>query len=102
MNDLHDWLDSQNGGLGTYIEFQLKTAQLAAEDRERAALYQLLSALAGRFVAVYDSAPLPTTVATQAIDRLRRLVEAGAACADGPAEEQLRMLNAIACADLAE
>lgn len=102
MEELRDWLKSQNGGLGTYIEFQQKSSRLVSVDDRHAALYQLLSAAAGRFIAAYDSMPLPTGVAVKALTRLQSLVAAAAAAIARPAEDQLRVLNEIARTDLAE
>lgn len=101
MDELREWLKSQNGGLGTYLDFQQKSSQLVSLDDRHAALYQLLSAAAGRFIAIYDGMPLPTGVAAEALARLRSLVDAASASAARSAEEQLQVLNQIARTDLA-
>jgi hypothetical protein len=100
MNDLLDWLKRQNTGIGTYIEFQKRTLKLASASSDQAALFQLLSQLAGRFVMTYEDMPMEVETADHALVRLTELVEQAAASAATAPEAQLRLLNEIASADL--
>ncbi len=100
MDELLAWLKHQNGGLRTYIEFQQRAARLASEQGEHAALFQLLSALSGRFASSYDGMPLPVDVANKALIQLTQLAETAADTMKRPPEDQLRLLNDIAQADL--
>ena len=100
MDELLAWLKQQNGGLGTYIDFQQRAARLASEQREHAALFQLLSSLSGRFASSYDGMPLPVDIANQALTRLTALAEVAAATMNRAPEDQVRLLNEIAQADL--
>jgi hypothetical protein len=101
MNELYNWLNAQSGGLGTFSDFQQRSAQLVLEEENFAALFQLLSNMAGRFVSAYDGAPLPTAVAACALARLRDFLRRAAEARWRSAEEQLHLLNEIAGADLA-
>jgi hypothetical protein len=100
MDELVAWLNEQKAGLGTFAAFQEKTLRLASRNGEHVAALHLLSALAGRFTAAYDRMPLGTDVANAALAKLSYLTEAAAAAARGSADEQLRVLNEIARAEL--
>lgn len=100
MDELLAWLEHQNGGLRTYIEFQQRAARLASEQSEYAAFFQLLSALSGRFASSYDGMPLPVDVANKTLLQLINLAKAAACTMTLPPEEQLRLLNKIAQTDL--
>ena len=99
MDDLIKWLAQQHSGLQTYKAFHNRALQSAAEDREHAALYQLLAGLVARFIDYYDEHPLPVDVADDAAKRLialmRKASEKGRS-----AEDKLAVLNEIAAADL--
>lgn len=100
MDELLAWLEHQNGGVRTYIEFQQRAARLASEQGEYAAFFQLLSALSGRFASSYDGMPLPVDVANKALLQLTNLANTAAYTMKRPPEEQLRLLNEIAQTDL--
>src|SRR5215218_4196947 len=100
MDELLAWLKHQNGGLRTYIDFQQRAARLASEQGDHAALFLLLSSLSGRFATSYDGMPLPVEVANKALSRLTSLAETAAARMKRGPDEQLRLLNQIAQADL--
>jgi hypothetical protein len=100
MDELVAWLKHQNGGLRTYIDFQQRTARLASEQTEHAALFSLLSSLSGRFATSYDGMPLPVEVANKALSRLTTLAETAVTTMKRGPEERLRLLNEIAQADL--
>ena len=99
MDDLIKWLAQQHSGLQTYRAFHQKALQLAADDRDHSALFQLLAGLVFRFIDYYDEHPLPVDVADDASKRLialmRKASEKGRS-----AEDRLAMLNEIAAADL--
>ena len=100
MDELLGWLRDQKAGLGTFAAFQERTMQLASRNEDHVAAFQLLSGLAGRFVSAYERMPLGTDVANAALTTLLRLVEAAARSAHGSSDEQLRVLDEIARADL--
>ena len=101
MNELLAWLKEQKAGLGTFVAFQERAVQLASRNEDHdVAAFQLLSGLASRFVSAYDRMPLGTDVANTALATLLRLVEAAATSAHGSADEQLRVLDEIARAEL--
>jgi hypothetical protein len=100
MDDLLAWLKHQNGGLRTYVDFQQRAARLASEQGEHAALFLLLSSLSGRFATSYDGVPLPVDVANKGLTSLTAYVEKAAAAMKRGADDQLRLLNEIAQADL--
>jgi hypothetical protein len=100
LDELLGWLRDRKAGLGTFAAFQERTMQLASRNEDHVAAFQLLSGLAGRFVSAYERMPLGTDVANAALTTLLRLVEAAARSAHGSADEQLRVLDDIARADL--
>ena len=100
MDELLAWLREQKAGLGTFAAFQDRAVQLASRNEDHVAAFQLLSGLASRFVSAYDRMPLGTDVANTALATLLRLVEAAATSAHGSADEQLRVLDEIARAEL--
>ena len=100
MNELLAWLKEQKAGLGTFVAFQERAVQLASRNEDHVAAFQLLSGLASRFVSAYDRMPLGTDVANTALATLLRLVQAAATSAHGSADEQLRVLDEIARAEL--
>lgn len=102
MEELLGWLREQNGGVATYIGLQQKAAQLASAQPEHAALFTLLSGLAGRFVGAYDGMPLSVDVARTAFDRTLGLVERAAMVMSGPADERLDLLNTVARTEFAD
>ncbi|HVB88824.1 MAG TPA: hypothetical protein VND97_01360 [Beijerinckiaceae bacterium] len=102
MEELRDWLSAQSGGLATFGEFQQRSLTLAQSQPDHSALFFILAAAAGRFVAAYDGLPLATGVAAEALTRLRTLVDTALGSLDGSAEVQLRTLNVLARTELAE
>jgi hypothetical protein len=100
MDELVAWLKHQNGGLRTYVEFQQRAARLASEQAENAAMFHLLSALSGRFASSYDGMPLPVELANKALGQLTALAERASTTTKRSPEDQLRLLNEIAQADL--
>src|SRR5215218_292012 len=100
MDELLAWLKHQNGGLRTYVDFQQRAARLASEQGEHAALFLLLSSLSGRFATSYDGMPLPVDIANKGLTSLTGHVEKAAAAMKRGADDQLRLLNEIAQADL--
>jgi hypothetical protein len=100
MDQLLEWLREQNRGVGTYISLQQRAHHLVQSNPDHAALFQLLGALAGRFVSSYDGMPLSVDVARSAFERVSLLVEKAARTMDNAAEEKLKILNEIARAEL--
>lgn len=100
MEDLLAWLKEQNGGIGTYFGLQQRAQKFVATDPEHAAVFQLLSNLAGRFASSYEDEPLPVDVAQSALARITELVEQAALSTNSPPEDRLRILNQIASTDL--
>lgn len=100
MDQLIVWLKEQNGGVGTYIGLQQRAHHLALSNPEHAALFQLLGALAARFVSSYDGMPLSVDVARSAFERVSLLIEQAARSMNDTAEGKLKVLNEIARAEL--
>jgi hypothetical protein len=99
VNKLHSWLSSQHPGLKTFKTLQLKLVQLAADRPEQRAMCRLLHGIIGNYVEEFDEAPLPTSTADRAYQRLLRAL----AELDGVEEptRQLGRLNQIAALNLA-
>ncbi|KRA40233.1 hypothetical protein [Devosia sp. Root635] len=100
MEQLCSWLESQSGGVRTYIEFQKKSAYLAQKDQANGSLYILLGMVAQRFSNRYDGEPLPVDTATAALQEFAVLLRRASDLANKDANLQLRFLNEIATLDL--
>jgi hypothetical protein len=100
MHEILAWFKEQNGGTGTYIGLQQRAHHLASSDPEHAALFQLLAALAARFVSSYDGMPLSVDVANASFERVSALIEKAARSMQGTTEEKLKVLNEIARTEL--
>jgi len=100
LTELVDWLATQHPGLRTYKTFQEKALELSSTDASHRALYRLLAGIAGHYVTVFDEEPLPVDVAQKAYDVFLGLVEEGEGSLRGSTEQQLKVLNRIAAADL--
>jgi|SRR5690349_10268913 len=98
MNELYDWFSRQHHGLRTFQTFRAKLADLSGREPDKAALYALLSRLAGRYVEAFDEEPVPVATADLAYHRLLRLL---ASLSQGAsAEKRLAELNRVAALDL--
>ena len=100
MDEIFNWLKDQKGGTGTYIEFQHRMLALRLVDTQNAALARLLADLAGRFADAYDSAPLPVSVASEALACLTDYVAKAVRARDSSAADRLTLLNEIGLAEL--
>lgn len=100
MQDLCAWLEDQNGGVRTYIEFHKLAQGHARENRESAAILALLGRVAARFAARYEGEPLPVDEASNAIVAFRELVKKAAAMTTKSADERLDFANEIATLDI--
>ena len=100
MNDLCEWLENQNGGTGTYAEFQQRAHKLARQDGENAALWMLLAGIAGRFVARFDGEPLAVDNANTAIRAMRDLVAEARGFLTSSESDRLAFVNRLATFDL--
>ncbi len=100
MGELSTWLSGQHPGLHTYKAFRTKTLQLSASDSEHRALYQLLAAMAGRYIESFDEAPLPVDTAERAYRKLRDIVAEAENSKQAPAPQQIQALNRVASAEL--
>lgn len=100
MEELSIWLNDQNGGMRTYLEFQQKVSTLSKRDAPNSALYALMGLVAQRFYQAYDGEPLPVDAATEALARLRAVVADAADAKQSNAQDQLRLLNELAGLEL--
>lgn len=100
VHDLCAWLDEQNGGVRTYVEFHQKAQILARSERDNAAILALLGRVAARFAARYDGEPLPAGEANAAIVDFKALVARAADIAGQGAEARLAFANEIAVFDI--
>lgn len=101
MEELSIWLEDQNGGMRTYLEFQQKVSILSKNDASNGALYALIGLVAQRFYQAYDGEPLPVDAANEALARLRSIVADARRAMQSSAEDQLRLLNELAGLELA-
>lgn len=100
MDELLEWLKNQNGGVGTYIEFEKRALALLSHQPEHAALIRLLADMADRFISAYDGEPLSLDVADRALEKLISLVERGISAEAGSSAERIASLNAVGRAEL--
>ena len=101
MDELLLWLKSQNGGMGTYTEFQRRALAMLSTEPEHAALARLLVDMAGRLVSAYDGEPLSFDVADRAFGKLIALVEQAVSAEAGSSAEKIASLNEVGRAELA-
>jgi hypothetical protein len=102
MEELSIWLEGQNGGMRTYLEFQQRVSVLAKHDGSNRALYALMGAVAQRFYQAYDGEPLPVDAANKAIAKLRDMVADASSALHGSAQDRLTVLNELAGLELVE
>ncbi|ACA17421.1 conserved hypothetical protein [Methylobacterium sp. 4-46] len=102
MQDLSNWLNAQQGGVNTYIEFRERAKIIRKHDHDHAALMRLLSDLVSKFIWAYAEEPLSPEVGTVALDRLKDLMTRAVQLGNASAEQQIRLLNEIAQTDLAD
>lgn len=100
MEELSIWLEDQNGGMRTYLEFQQKVSILSKRDASNSALYALMGLVAQRFYQAYDGEPLPVDAANEALARLRAVVADARQAMQASAQDQLRLLNELAGLEL--
>lgn len=100
MEALQTWLSTQHNGVKTYVAFRDRALQLAATQKENAALLHLLAALADRFIYSYDESPLPADVADRAFALLKDLTQKGVRSVAASDADKVALLNEIARADL--
>ena len=100
MEELSIWLEEQNGGMRTYLEFQQKVSILSKNDASNGALYALMGLVAQRFYQAYDGEPLPVDAANEALARLRSIVADARQAMQSSAQDQLRLLNELAGLEL--
>jgi hypothetical protein len=100
MEELSIWLEEQNGGMRTYLEFQQKVSLLSKRDASNSALYALMGLIAQRFYQAYDGEPLPVDAANEALARLRSIVANARQAMQSSAQDQLRLLNELAGLEL--
>ena len=102
MRDLYEWLEQQNGGIGTYAEFHQKAYRMAREDSENAAILALLGGVASRFAARFEGEPFSVDDATAAIDEFKNTLNAAIEVVGGSTNEKLEFANSLATFDLLE
>jgi len=100
MEELSIWLNDQNGGMRTYLEFQQKVSILSKHDGSNRALYALMGLVAQRFYQAYDGEPLPVDAAQEALAHLRTVVADATRVMKSDTQEQLGLLNELAGLDL--
>ena len=100
MNELLDWLRSQNCSRRTYVQFCDKALMLRSAEPDHAALARLLADIAGRFAKSYDGEPLPVSVAERAFVRLTGRVEKALRVRSLGLPEQVAFLNEVGSAEL--
>ena len=100
MEELSIWLEEQNGGMRTYLDFQQKVSRLSKSDASNGALYALMGLVAQRFYQAYDGEPLPVDAANEALARLRSIVADARRAMQSSAQDQLRLLNELAGLEL--
>ena len=100
MEELSIWLEDQNGGMRTYLEFQQKVSILSKRDASNSALYALMGLVAQRFYQAYDGEPLPVDAANEALARLRAVVADARQAMQASAQDQLGLLNELAGLEL--
>lgn len=100
MDELSTWLSSQHPGLHTYKAFLTKTLLLSASSPENRALYTLLAAIAGRYIELFDEAPLPVQTAEHAYRTLVGIVAEAENSITAPASQRIRTLNSVASVEL--
>lgn len=100
MEELSIWLNDQNGGMRTYLEFQQKVSILSKSDASNRALYALMGLVAQRFFQAYEGEPLPVDAAQEAFARLRTVVADATEVMKSDGQEQLRLLNELAGLEL--
>lgn len=100
MEELFAWLNDQNGGMRTYLEFQQKVSLLSKRDASHGALYALMGLVAQRFYQAYDGEPLPVDAAHKALASLRAVVSDATRVMHSDAQDQLRLLNELAGMEL--
>ena len=98
MHDLYDWLSRQTQGISTFHLFRIKLVSRGEREPGNAALYALLSRLAGRYIETIDERPIPVAIADRAHQRLLNLLASLKHCAS--ADDQLVNLNQFAAMDL--
>jgi hypothetical protein len=102
MDELVEWFRHLNGGVSTFVSCQQRTHRLATEFPDHAALFQLLSMLAGRFAFAYEDMPLPVDTAERAVAQFSSLLEKAAATMAGSAAERIELLNEISLSELGQ
>lgn len=100
LEDLHEALAERAPGLAAFEEFIQDCEQGMAAAPEHAAFYSLLANAAQRFRDRYSQAPLGSDVSKAARDKLLDLVDKARRAATADAGARLKILNAIALADL--
>ena len=100
MEELSIWLEEQNGGMRTYLDFQQKVSILSKSDASNGALYALMGLVAQRFYQAYDGEPLPVDAANEALARLRSIVADARRAMQSSAQDQLQLLNELAGLEL--
>lgn len=100
MDELLLWLKDQNGGIGTYTEFQRRALAMLSSEPEHAALIRLLADMADRFVNAYEGEPLSFDVADRALGKLIALVEQAVSADAGSSAERIASLNEVGRAEL--
>jgi hypothetical protein len=101
LSKLLEWMEAQKGGVATFYEFQRRTLQLRAGNRDHAALLRLLADMAGRFADAFDGEPLEVSIASQALDRLTGHVRRAVGLVPDRMQAHLDLLNEVASMELA-
>lgn len=100
VQDILNWLQTQPGGIATYVAFNERVAQLLQSEPDNAAAARLLGQLTGRFVEAFEREPLPSSVDRAAIERLKQWLERLVAVQQRGADDRLALLNELAVAEL--
>ncbi|MBM3485568.1 MAG: hypothetical protein FJX67_02885 [Alphaproteobacteria bacterium] len=100
LNELYEGLKQRDRGMAAFDRFMQDCRSGIESDRAHAAAYHLLLSITARFCDRYDREPLPLTTAQEAKDALLRLTDQARAAETRSADEQIRVLNAIATTEL--
>lgn len=100
LSELHDALMNRDRGMAGFEQFMQDCRSGIESDPGHAAAYRLLLSATSRFCDRYDREPMTLATAQAAKESLQKLTrEARDAAVRGGADE-LKVLNAIAVADL--
>jgi len=100
MKEVLNWLQTQPGGIGTYVALNDRILQALPGDPANAGVARLLAELTGRFVETVDREPLPSAVDRAAMQILKSWLERIVAVQNASAENKLALINELALAEI--